>query len=165
MRIVAISDTHGLHRQIRVPPGDILIHAGDLTRHGDRDALADVNAWLAELPHRQKLVIAGNHDWCLYDEPEAARALLISATYLCDERVAIQGVQIYGSPWTPSMGWAFSRSPMALQYHWAELPDGIDVLITHGPPLGALDQDAKSQHCGDAALAAAVRELRPRLHI
>ncbi|NNJ13685.1 metallophosphoesterase, partial [Chloroflexales bacterium ZM16-3] len=98
-------------------------------------------------------------------EPEAARALRISATYLCDERVAIQGVQIYGSPWTPSLGWAFSRSPMALQDHWAELPDGIDVLITHGPPLGARDQDAKRQHCGDAALAAAVRELRPRLHI
>ncbi|NNJ13753.1 metallophosphoesterase, partial [Chloroflexales bacterium ZM16-3] len=75
------------------------------------------------------------------------------------------GVQIYGSPWTPSLGWAFARSPLALHDHWAELPDGIDVLITHGPPRGARDQDAKRQHCGDAALAAAVRELRPRLHI
>jgi len=62
MRIVALADTHGLHRQIIVPPGDLLIHAGDLTRHGEVDELRDFNVWLGALPHRHKLVIAGNHD-------------------------------------------------------------------------------------------------------
>lgn len=30
MKIVAISDTHGLHNSLQIPDGDILIHAGDL---------------------------------------------------------------------------------------------------------------------------------------
>jgi predicted phosphodiesterase len=29
MKIIAISDTHGLHRSIEIPADDILIHAGD----------------------------------------------------------------------------------------------------------------------------------------
>ena len=31
MRIVCIADTHELHRELAVPPGDLLIHAGDIT--------------------------------------------------------------------------------------------------------------------------------------
>ncbi len=34
MRIVCISDTHSMHREIVVPDGDMLIHAGDLTMKG-----------------------------------------------------------------------------------------------------------------------------------
>jgi predicted phosphodiesterase len=33
-RIVCISDTHGLHRKVAVPGGDLLIHAGDFMRTG-----------------------------------------------------------------------------------------------------------------------------------
>jgi Icc-related predicted phosphoesterase len=54
---------------------------------------------------------------------------------------------------------------MALAYHWAELPDGIDLLLTHGPPLGVQDQNAKGKYLGDAALAEAVQRVRPRLHV
>jgi predicted phosphodiesterase len=31
IKIVCISDTHGLHRNLSIPEGDILIHAGDIT--------------------------------------------------------------------------------------------------------------------------------------
>ena len=67
LRLVCLSDTHGLHRRVTVPDGDILIHAGDLTVFDQPlpEALAtvrDVNAWLGELPHPHKVVIAGNHD-------------------------------------------------------------------------------------------------------
>lgn len=62
-----MSDFHGLHRQMRVPSGDILVHAGDLTRHGDPDELIVLNAWLSEVPHRHKIVIGGNHDWCFME--------------------------------------------------------------------------------------------------
>ena len=34
MKIIAPSDTHGLHQALQIPDGDILIHAGDLTRPG-----------------------------------------------------------------------------------------------------------------------------------
>jgi predicted phosphohydrolase len=166
LRIVCISDTHGLHRQIAVPPGDVLVHAGDLTAHGELDELRDLNDWLGSLPHPHKVVIAGNHDWCFEQEPERAQALLTHAIYLADADVSVAGLRFYGSPWTAGFGgWAFTRSPLALSYHWTELPDEIDVLITHGPPLGGLDQNAKGEHLGDEALAEAVRRVRPRLHI
>jgi hypothetical protein len=31
MAIVCISDTHELHREVEVPAGDLLIHAGDFS--------------------------------------------------------------------------------------------------------------------------------------
>ena len=61
LRIVCISDTHN-HIPSSVPDGDILIHAGDMTNGG---SVAEIQAqidWLCALPHREIVVIAGNHD-------------------------------------------------------------------------------------------------------
>lgn len=41
VRCVILSDSHGLHRSVRVPDGDILIHCGDLTGHGTLRELQD----------------------------------------------------------------------------------------------------------------------------
>ena len=35
LRIACISDTHGRHRSVRVPPCDVLIHGGDFTNVGE----------------------------------------------------------------------------------------------------------------------------------
>ena len=43
MRIVAISDTHGLHDTLTIPDGDVLVHAGDITRHGEFNELWELN--------------------------------------------------------------------------------------------------------------------------
>jgi Icc-related predicted phosphoesterase len=61
IRVVCISDTHTLIPQ-NVPAGDILIHAGDMTNAG---SVAEIQAqidWLASLPHKEIVVISGNHD-------------------------------------------------------------------------------------------------------
>ena len=56
MRIVLISDTHGLHRQLDVPSGDLLIHAGDFTFDSKPPSVvSDFNAWLGSLPHHHKV--------------------------------------------------------------------------------------------------------------
>jgi predicted phosphodiesterase len=165
VRIVCLSDTHGLHRQLAVPAGDVLIHAGDFTRHGTIEEVRDLNAWLGALPHPQRLVIAGNHDRICVEAPEIIPALLSHAHYLCDTAVTIAGLVCFGSPWTASPGWAFGRSPLALDDHWRTLPTEIDVLITHGPPQGLCDQDRTGASCGDASLAAALQRIRPRLHV
>lgn len=61
-RIVCISDTHSNH-EFNLPDGDILIHAGDLTRRGRSDELVQVLNWLKTLTKfRLKIIIAGNHD-------------------------------------------------------------------------------------------------------
>lgn len=139
MRLVCISDTHSLHRAIpNIPDGDVLIHAGDSLGQGTLDNIEDLNDWLGSLPHRHKIVIAGNHDWAFQEIPEQAREALSNAIYLQDSGVEIEGVRFWGSPWTPAfMYWAFMlERGQPLHDAWALIPQNTDVLITHGPPMG-----------------------------
>jgi Icc-related predicted phosphoesterase len=167
LTVVALSDTHGYHGHVRVPEGDILILAGDLTRRGRLEEVAELNSFLAGLPHRHKLVVAGNHDWCFQESPAEARALLTAATYLQDEAVVIEGVKFYGSPWQPwFMDWAFNlpRGPELAQ-RWARIPEDTDILITHGPPLGIGDRIDSGEHVGCEDLLRRVQQVRPKLHL
>lgn len=65
IKIVCISDTH--NTRPKLPPGDVLIHAGDLTENGSFDEMQTELNWLSSQPHRYKLFVAGNHD-VLLDE-------------------------------------------------------------------------------------------------
>ncbi|QYO65656.1 metallophosphatase domain-containing protein [Leptolyngbya sp. 7M] len=143
MRIVCISDTHNCNEQINVPEGDLLIHSGDATITGTTEEIRNFTRWFAGLPHKNKIFVAGNHDWLFEREPRSARQLLdASIIYLQDSAVTINGFHIYGSPWQPRFyDWAFNlmRGP-ELAKKWAMIPEDIDILITHGPPHGILDE-------------------------
>jgi predicted phosphodiesterase len=76
IKIVCISDTHDLHRNLSIPEGDILIHAGDITYFGESGTLYEFNEYMGSLPHSHKIVIAGNHDFCIADDPKACEAIL-----------------------------------------------------------------------------------------
>lgn len=115
MRLVCISDTHGLHRQISVPDGDILLHAGDLTTHGRSAELLNLNRWLGSLPHQHKIVIAGNHDFVCEAQADQIAAILSNAIYLCDQATVVAGLTIYGSPWTPSGRLGVFAQPQSLR--------------------------------------------------
>jgi hypothetical protein len=65
MRIVAVADTHLFTDDLTVPDGDVFVHAGDLCRGGSIEELHEAAGWLASLPHRHKVIVAGNHDWAL----------------------------------------------------------------------------------------------------
>ncbi len=143
MKLVCISDTHSLHRHIpEVPDGDVLIHAGDGLGQGTLENIEDLNDWLGMLPHRHKIVIAGNHDWAFQETPELAREALTNAVYLEDSSVEIEGIRFWGSPWTPTfMDWAFMlERGQQLHKKWQLIPGDTDVLITHGPPKGIGDE-------------------------
>jgi len=143
VRIVCISDTHNCNEQITVPDGDLLIHAGDATSIGTEDEIKRFNTWFSGLPHRRKIFIAGNHDWLFEKNNECARGLLDgSITYLQDLSVVIDGLKIYGSPWQPRFfDWAFNLNRgTEMAEKWKLIPDDIDILITHGPPSGILDE-------------------------
>lgn len=64
VRVVCMSDTHSLQSGMRhdIPDGDIFIHAGDFTRCGGKDEIIEFNQFLETLPHKHKLIIAGNHE-------------------------------------------------------------------------------------------------------
>ncbi|MBO2458349.1 metallophosphatase domain-containing protein [Actinomadura violacea] len=170
MRIVAVADTHTYHRELTVPEGDVLVHAGDLCRRGeDLRELEGAADWLHSLPHRTKIVVAGNHDRMFADRPEEARAVLADRGihYLQDGGMEIDGVGFWGSPWQPEFNdWAFNLPrgrPLAEK--WALIPERVDVLVTHGPPLGIGDAGALPGRHGCADLLARVRRVRPRLHL
>lgn len=167
MRIVCLSDTHDQHDQLQVPDGDLLLHAGDATMSGTAAQIEAFDRWLATLPHRHKVVIAGNHDWGFQRTPARARSLLRHATYLEDDETTVEGLRIWGSPWQPWFyDWAFNlqRGP-EIAAKWALIPTGIDVLITHGPPAGLLDRTSRGDDVGCADLLAAVQRTKPRLHV
>jgi hypothetical protein len=167
-RIVAVADTHLFTDKLEVPDGDVLVHAGDLCRRGDLDELREAADWIASLPHRHKVIVAGNHDWSFVHEPAGARMLLGDCTYLQDSEVTIDGLRFYGSPWQPEFhGWAFNLPRGApLARVWAGIPRGLDVLITHGPPAGIGDRFAySSNRTGCEDLLARIAEVAPRLHL
>ncbi len=167
LQLVLLSDTHEQHAEVEVPPGDILIHAGDMSMMSrNLRSIIDFNNWLGELPHRCRIVVPGNHDYWLESDP-SRRSLLSNATVLIDEAIDIEGLRVCGSPVTPLYGGAFGRSSSEDRSRlYSQIPDGTDILITHGPPYGILDASYGSDyHQGDPVLLEAVVRLRPKLHV
>ncbi|KAF8625848.1 hypothetical protein AX17_006744 [Amanita inopinata Kibby_2008] len=190
-RFVSISDTHNRGSQFpsSVPWGDVLLHAGDLTRMGREEEFEEeVVKWLAGLPHKVKIVIAGNHDlplhqewyetdWRGWHEKKQDRKKVVEMmreagiVYLeCEEyrfRVREGGRMwsVYGSPWQPwFFDWAFNYERAKAHEIVDKFPK-TDILLTHGPPHGVFDETRRGDKVGCEALAARVAQLRPRLHV
>lgn len=171
-RLVCISDTHNHHAAVRLPPGDVLVHAGDVSGMGRPREIEAFALWLREQPFAHKVVIAGNHDWLFEREPAVARGILAKGcpgvVYLEDGGVEIRGLRFWGSPWQPEFcNWAFNiarREDRARK--WAMIPADTDVLVTHGPPQGILDRTMGGDAAGCEALAAELGgRLKPRVHV
>ncbi len=169
LRLVLTSDTHGHHRKLKVPEGDIFIHAGDFLGWGTYEEMLDFNNWLKDIPCEHKLIIAGNHDKAAYTRTkEEIDGILSNATYLQDSSVIIEGKKFYGSPYTPEFaGWFFmlERGSQELKDKWDEIPLDTDVLISHGPPIYKLDADSFGHHFGCEDLRRRVKEVKPAYHI
>jgi len=167
LSLVLFSDTHQLHREMEVPDGDILVHAGDFTMFSRNvSAIADFNTWLGELPHRYKIIVPGNHEYFLEADP-SKRSMLTNALVLLNEGTEIEGLRIWGSPVTPLYGGAFGLSSAEDRRQlYAQIPENTDILVTHGPPFGILDSAPHSGlHSGCRELLDAVMRVQPKLHV
>ena len=102
-KIVVIADTHGMHKEVEVPEGDILVHAGDVTSDGSFKSFADFMKWFKDLPHKHKIFIGGNHDMVLDKQYSTVEGLIDASgcVYLQDHFCEISGLDIWGSPMTP----------------------------------------------------------------
>lgn len=144
MIIDCISDLHGY--QIKLEGGDLLLIAGDLTARDKPHEFDVFKKWLREQPYTKKVLIAGNHDNFLarLEKPEE---YFDEAVYLCDTGTDFQGLKIWGSPWTKNFhgqnplckAFGLDLSTQMLE-KFELIPDDIDILITHSPPQGILDQ-------------------------
>nr|CAD2185040.1 unnamed protein product [Meloidogyne enterolobii] len=188
VRFVCISDTHEKMDEILdlIPDGDVLIHAGDFTEAGDVSAVIKFNQQIGKLPHKVKIVIAGNHELGFEDGEEMsdrqlaglsmlgigkAYELLTNCIYLCDRMIEVYGIKIYGAPWHPMPGYSFYRQRgQALLQKWNQIPNKTDVLITHTPPLGHGDFNAWTKLGGMLAGCAELLNtveyrVKPKYHV
>jgi Icc-related predicted phosphoesterase len=185
MKICAISDTHCLHNQLDIPECDILIHSGDSTEKGKLNEVQNFELWFSSLEQaKYKIYIAGNHDYYYQKKnilPEKKDYTRGPVWYLRDNHVTIDGLKIYGTPWTPFFcDWAFNgledRGDLGMGYAggpgwnakpdsdhpllsevYNKIPEDTDILICHGPPrLGSLDKTREGIYVGSW-------ELRKRL--
>lgn len=168
MRVVLISDTHNQLSHVSVPAGDILIHAGDATMKGLVSEAVEFAQQLNRLPHPHKIFVPGNHDWPFEKDLVRCRGLLgPGVSILVDEYVEVAGLKIYGSPWTPRHAdYAFNLDrgePIAQK--WRQIPDGLDILVTHGPPHEILDLTMIDENMGCEALRSELKRIKPKVHV
>lgn len=169
MKLVILSDTHTRHRDVTIPNGDILIHAGDISSRGRIFEVDDFLDWFSELPHTYKIFIAGNHDFYFerQDEEKILAKIPSNVIYLNDSGCTVKGIKIWGSPIQPEFfNWAFNRKRgEEIQQHWRLIPNDTDIIITHGPRYRILDKTIRGENVGCEELAKAVQQIQPKLHI
>lgn len=175
IKIWHISDTHTYHELLEIPKGiDMVIHSGDATNPRDpylsEDQMQNFIRWFGSLPIKHKIFVAGNHDLCIEKNLITKIDFLINGiTYLENDYAEVEGLKIWGSPFTPTFGqgWAFNKKRSALHDIWKEIPDDVDIVVVHGPPKGILDlayhQLNCIEFCGDEALRKRMYLLKPKL--
>ena len=177
MKIMFISDTHGRHKEIvelygELPYVDMIIHSGDCTRYGEFEETDLFMNWYSKQNAKHKVLIAGNHDFVFQNKQRTKQLLELNAsiTYLEDEYINIDGIGIYGSPWSPVYGmWAFMKQRNAeLDEVWQKVPTdkSVDVLVTHTPRYGRLDVSVRGNyHVGCEMLANRINDINPKVHV
>jgi Icc-related predicted phosphoesterase len=169
MRVAVTADIHGTPLP-PIPMCDMLLVAGDMgfnesfgrgASFSPRAMKDEVRAWLTRL-NRNVVVIAGNHDF----DTRPFRELHDEGlwTYVEDECVEVEGLKIWGSPWSPTFGqWAFMAPDNALANKYMQIPDDIDIIVSHCPPYGYGDLTQNygrgRSHVGSKALMDRVKGL------
>jgi Icc-related predicted phosphoesterase len=180
MKITFISDTHNKHKQVTnsLPGGDLLIHAGDISSMGYKHEIQEFCKWFNSLEnYTVKAFIAGNHDFGFQTEPKMTKEVVGSykdIVYLQDSFLGYgvdteNYVKIYGSPWQPEFnGWAFNlpKDGWELEQAWDEIPDDVDILVTHGPAFGYLDTImGQYDNLGCELLTKRIKTIKPKIHV
>lgn len=175
MIIDCISDLHGYFPQLE--GGDLLIVAGDLTADDQPFSYAKFDTWLHSQKYLKTVVVAGNHDNWLANRKYNEKTFHDDEIfYLCDSGTefayypplddAPQGVmlerqkfKIWGSPWTkrfegenPNCLAFTCETEEELAEHWKCIPEDTDILVTHSPLKGYLDQVKMGKHVGSESL-------------
>lgn len=192
LSILCLSDTH-LRNKFVAPEVDVILHAGDHTLGGRIQEITQAAMNLGSRPAKKRIAIAGNHDWLFQKDTGLARKLFEERgiIYLQDQQYVIQkatfpqldkDLVVYGSPWQPEFyDWAFNLKRGAqIKEKWDMIPDGIDILMTHGPPYGIQDKAPRGYNIdnyGEADFAFsyemvgckdlldAINRIKPGLHV
>lgn len=186
LKVFAISDTHNQHQKIHIPECDILIHAGDFTGRGSEIEVMNFLSWFSKLTQvKHKVLIAGNHDFAM-QKPKFVSTIdfkSLGVNYLMDSSITIDGIKIYGTPWTPYFyDWAFNGledesgneypggpGPSArpdkdhpyLLNVYSSIDHDADIVMCHGPCYNVLDRTLEGLHVGSKRLWEVVNSIKP----
>jgi len=177
MKAVCFSDTHHNPLKLELPEADFGFFAGDCCGRGDEKQYRQFIDWYAEQPVKYKIFVPGNHD--KFTEKRPDHAISIAKAHgihvLINDFIVIDGIKIYGTPIQPFfMDWAWNvvkQEDRAKVY--SQIPPDVDVLITHCPPYGVLDNTpptawnnySTEEHVGCYALLEQVMKVKPKYHV
>lgn len=174
MKIVCISDIHGHIDNLIIPKCDILLIGGDVSKYG-RDIHRDANwfnfefnNWLSKQPAKNIVMTPGNHDIIFDKSPSLISDL--KCEILIDKMIDIDGLKIYGSPWSITFyNWGFNLDEDKLELVWEKIPKEVDILLLHCPPYGIMDYTKHprypSRRIGSKSLLKKINEVHPKLVI
>ena len=145
LKILQISDTHNNHRRLaNLPPADVIVHCGDFTEMGTEQETLDFLNWFIDLPYKHKIFVTGNHDDC-----PSIDGLPENVHFLQDKACVIEGIKFFGLAYTHSE---------------TLIPDEVDVLVTHEPPVMILDESS-GKNWGNLPLLERVFQVQPKCHL
>ena len=188
IKICCLSDTHTTQNLLLdIPDSDILVFAGDMQSSGYNDwEIYEMVEFFKELIKNGKtkyvVIVPGNHDRTFEMFKKDTKEYFesyhsIGIRYLEHEETIInikdRNIRIYGEPYQPYFcNWAYNIKDLGkLKHIYSEIPEGLDILISHVPPLGILDQSFNWQtgekHLGTLELKERLNEMTepPKLHV
>lgn len=191
MKIAVISDLHGYlpiypskywdgieDCEILLICGDILPLSIQTNMPKSKDWLiVDFKLWASDLPVEKVYIIAGNHDFWFERNSLEAHSIFSKydkVTYLCNEFADYISTQdskvhrIFGTPYCKIFGnWAFMRNNEFLAQKYNEIPENVDIFISHDAPkvsdVGMIKEGNWSgKDAGNPVLAKYILEKKPK---
>jgi predicted phosphohydrolase len=167
MRLVVTSDTHFPFSGI--PDGDVFLHCGDLMYTGYLNEWNPLLDSLRALPHKEKYLIAGNHDIHMevYTGPALAELRSIGVKVVgppaSNNIVSLpNGMTLLGVPFVTNLSnWAFNETEERIR-EYMEAAGSVDIVASHSPPMGILSRIDSKTHAGVSAFRAYLKRFRPK---
>ena len=191
MKIISISDLHG-HLPIITESADILCIAGDISPLSIQFNKPEMKKWLEtefaywikSLPVDKVYLVAGNHDAYF----ESMNSMQLSTLkHVCDFKLIYlkndyvvhrhdgKEYKIFGTPYCNIFGtWPFMRTDEYMIEKFKNIPENVDIIISHSPPYGIGEVDVILErynsnepidHVGNKALGDRLKEVNYKLCI
>lgn len=188
MKIIALSDLHGTLLSVEdyFEPCELVCICGDIvplniqanSRKTRQWLINKFKPWCESLPCDKVIFIAGNHDIYLNNldfmytqfPKDKKVTYLFHENYVYTSRSGKE-YTIFGTPYCKLFGnWAFMEMDNVLDKLYQDIPENLDILLTHDQPFGYGDiilqedcpwYDGKT-HIGNKPLVKAIIEKRPR---
>ena len=159
---------------------DVVVIAGDVMGAGmDSDEAGErwlrnvFFKWAEELGKKgiEVVLTAGNHDRYLFRRWNAGRTenWPKNVHYLIDKAETVKGVKFYGTPWCTNNQRTkrFECTEREAAEHFSKIPNGIDILISHSPPVIVGEKvdfwNGAGCHEGSTSLSEAILRAQPKL--